>query len=69
MDMSLSCHWICKSLSFRITLFVVKVEMEQLNSLGFNHSGFLCGKISSRVCISCYFLVFCLAFVFISIAW
>lgn len=44
MDMSRSCHCFCKSLPFRIILFVVKAEIEQFNSLGFNYNGFLFGQ-------------------------
>lgn len=62
MDMSLSCHCFCKSLPFRITLFAVKAEIEQLSSLGFNHNGFLFGQISCHVYISCHFFGFLLCF-------
>lgn len=52
-----------KLLHFRMALFVVKVKIQELKSLGFHPNGFLFGQTTCAVCIISFcFLVFCLVF-------
>lgn len=46
-----------------MALFVVKVKIQELKSLGFHPNGFLFGQTTCAVCIISFcFLVFCLVF-------
>lgn len=75
-EAELSCTYVSfslldfKRLHFRMALFVVNTEIQELKSLGFHPNGFLSGQTTCAVCIiSSCFLIFCLVFsqcVFIS---
>lgn len=63
-DMSLSFSHLKKNLHLRVHLFVVKAEIEELRSLGFNPSGLLFGQ-SLVLCAFHFASWFCLVFLFI----